>query len=109
GGDHYSPFTNTVHIYSNHPAILVHEGGHAKDWAQRSHRGTYAFLRILPFVDLYQEKLASKDAVEYFYCRADKTNELNAYPILYPAYATYIGRYLFLVPFGGPVVIIGAH
>ncbi len=107
GGDHYNPFTNTVHIYSDHSAILVHEGGHAKDWAERKRRGTYAFLRGIPYVDLYQEEVASSDAVSYFYCRRDDSNFLNAYPILIPAYATYIAQY---VPFGGGIlVIIGSH
>src|SRR5262249_30584448 len=26
GGDHYNPFTNTVHIYSDIPAVALHEG-----------------------------------------------------------------------------------
>jgi hypothetical protein len=107
GGDHYNPFTNTVHIYSDHSAILVHEGGHAKDWAERKRRGTYAFLRGIPYVDLYQEEIASSDAVSYFYCRKDNSNLLNAYPILIPAHATYISKY---VPYGGGIlVIIGSH
>lgn len=95
GGDHYNPYTNTVSIYSDHPAILIHEAGHAKDFAQRSLRGSYAFARLLPYVDLQQEMDASSDAIDYFYCREDETNELNAYPILMPAYATYLGKYLF--------------
>lgn len=107
GGDHYNPYTNTINVYSGHPAILIHEAGHSKDFAQRKRRGTYAFLRLLPFVDLYQEYLPSEDAVGYFYCRRDKTNELNAYPILEPAYATYISNYL---PWsGGGLPIIAAH
>jgi hypothetical protein len=95
GGDHYNPYTNTVHIYSDHSAILVHEAGHAKDFAGRSMRGSYAFARMLPYVDLQQEMDASTDVIDYFYCRGDETNELNAYPILMPAYATYLGKYLF--------------
>jgi len=107
GGDHYNPFTNTINVYSDHPAILIHEAGHSKDFGQRRRRGSYAFARILPFVDLYQEYLPSEDAVTYFYCRRDKTNELNAYPILEPAYATYISNYL---PWGGGgLPIIAAH
>jgi len=107
GGDSYNPYTNTIHIYSDHSAVLVHEGGHAKDFAQRSRRGTYALLRLLPFVDLFQEERASEDALSYFYCRRDDKNELNAYPLLYPAYATYVAGYMPLL--GGPILIVGAH
>ena len=35
GGDHYNPYTNTINIYSDHRAIVLHEGGHAKDFARR--------------------------------------------------------------------------
>ena len=65
GGDHYNPYSNTINIYSNHPAILVHEGGHAKDFMSRKRRGTYALLRNIPFVAPQQEWLASEDAVRY--------------------------------------------
>lgn len=106
-GDHYNPYTNTINVYSNHPAILVHEAGHAKDFAQRSKRGSYAFARLVPGIDLLQEYEASTDAIDYFYCRQDKTNELNAYPILMPAYATYAGGYL--GPFGFAGGVIYAH
>jgi hypothetical protein len=108
-GDSYNPFTNTIHIYSNHPAILVHEGGHSKDFAQRQLRGTYAIARIIPFVDLYQEYLPSEDAVNYFYCRRDEEDELNAYPILEPAYATYVSGYLPWGGFGLPIVLAHIH
>src|SRR5262249_30912111 len=33
GGDHYNPFTNTLSIYSGSRPIVLHEGGHAKDFA----------------------------------------------------------------------------
>lgn len=44
GGDHYNPFTNTVHIYSDVPAIALHEGGRAKDFARRKWKGTYGVV-----------------------------------------------------------------
>jgi hypothetical protein len=33
GGDSYNPFTNTIHLYSDHPAVVLHEAAHAKDFA----------------------------------------------------------------------------
>lgn len=92
GGDNYNPYTNTINIYSNHPAILLHEAGHAKDFARRRRpwNGIYAALRYLPFVPLYQEAIATGDAVGYMREEAQTREEKRAYKVLYPAYGTYI-------------------
>lgn len=105
GGDHYNPYTNTVHIFSNHPAILAHEAGHVRDFQSRKRRGTYAFMRIVPFVAPYQEWLASQDAVRYFHCRREDMHELNSYPILFPAWGTYAGGYGGIIGLAGAVII----
>lgn len=91
GGDNYNPFTHTVSLYSDHPAIALHEAGHAKDFAERKYKGTYAFFRLFPLVPLYQEGKATGDAVGYLRDRQETASEKNAYKILYPAYGTYIG------------------
>lgn len=91
GGDHYNPFTNTIHIYSNIPAIAYHEGGHAKDFARRKWKGTYAAVYLLPGVPLYHEALATEDALTYVLATRDTETQREAYNILYPAYGTYLG------------------
>ena len=91
GGDNYNPFTNTVNIYSDHPAILIHEGGHSKDFATKKLKGCYAALYMVPFVSLYHEAKASNDALGYLRTEASLKDQKDAYKILYPAYATYIG------------------
>ncbi len=106
GGDHYNPFTNTVHLYSDLAPIALHEAGHAYDFSQRRYRGTYALLRILPGADLYQEFKATDEAIDYSITIEDRKTELQGYKILYPAYGTYIGQYFFF-PFGLVAVIIG--
>ena len=60
GGDHYNPYTNTVNIFSDAPAIGLHESGHAKDWARRKYKGTYAAIYGLPVVPLWHEAVASR-------------------------------------------------
>jgi hypothetical protein len=90
GGDNYNPYTNTINIYSNVPAIALHEGGHAKDFARRRYKGWYAFFRLLPLVPLWQEGIASKDAVSYQRAKPDVRAERSSYPILWAAYSTYI-------------------
>lgn len=95
-GDYYNPWNNTVHLYSNHPAIALHEAGHVHDLSPRRWRGTYSACRLIPFVDLYQEYRASDEAITYLEREtADRNDERAAYKILYPAYGTYVGSYFF--------------
>lgn len=91
GGDHYNPFTATVHVYSDVPAIALHEGGHAKDLTRRKFPGTYALVAGLPVVDLWPEALATGDVLAYAKKQPDRALEQEAYNILYPAYGTSIG------------------
>lgn len=91
GGDEYNPYTNTIHLYSDHSAISLHEGGHAKDFAKRKYKGTYSALRMLPFVPLYQEASATGDTIGYLRERELVQEEKDAYKVLYPAYGTYVG------------------
>ena len=107
-GDYYNPFTNTAHLYSDHPAVILHEAGHAYDFANRRWKGTYAAARIIPGVDLYQEYKASKEAFRYLQERRELDKELDAYKVLYPAYGTYVGAYLF-PPIGTVVGAVLGH
>lgn len=91
GGDHYNPFTNTIHLYSNAPAIAFHEGGHAKDFAQRKWKGTYAAAYLLPAGPLYHEAIATEDALSYVKSTRNAATQREAYNLLYPAYGTYVG------------------
>lgn len=93
GGDNYNPYTNTINLYSDVPAIVLHEGAHAKDFAEKRNRhwkGWYAFLRLLPLTPLYQEAVASNDAISYAVEENLVAEEKQAYKVLYPAYMTYI-------------------
>lgn len=90
GGDAYNPFTNTVYLYSNEPAIALHEAGHSKDFGRRKLKGTHAALYQLPLASLYYEAKATGDAIGYLRCR-DTEAEKDAYELLYPAWSTYIG------------------
>jgi len=101
-GDYYNPWTNTVHLYSDHPAISLHEAGHSYDIGHRRFKGTYAFIRTIPFVDLYQEAQATDEAITHFIEIGDRHQEYRAYKILYPAMGTYAGSYMFIV--GGSVI-----
>jgi hypothetical protein len=92
GGDHFNPFTNTVHLYSDVPAIALHEAAHAKDFSRRCFQGTYAALYALPVVPLYHESIATSDVMDYGETSLhDPELQRQAYNVLYPAYGTYVG------------------
>jgi hypothetical protein len=91
GGDHYNPFTNTIHVYSDAPAIAVHEGGHAKDFAKRKWKGTWAAVYLIPGVPLLHEARATEDALTYYKIYGDAASQREAYNLLYPAYGSYVG------------------
>ncbi|TGK21987.1 hypothetical protein EHO61_01770 [Leptospira fluminis] len=92
GGDHYNPYTNTIHIYSDLPAAAVHEGGHAKDFSLRKFRSWYTASYMIPILGtFYPEARASDDAIRYFRYRCDLATQLHAYHVLYPAYGSYVG------------------
>ena len=112
GGDCYNPYSNTINIYSDHPAVALHEGGHAKDWAHRNWKGTYAAIGALPFVSLYHEGKATGDVVGYLRTEKPAQDEADAYKVLYPAYGSYVGGefgswmgpYYYPVYFGGVIM-----
>lgn len=106
GGDRYDPYTNTISLYSDHPAVALHEGGHAKDFAQRSYPGTYAAAYVLPIVPLYHESVATDDALEYLRQYGTLQEEQEAYRILYPAYGSYAGEAASSV-LPGPDIVFG--
>ena len=110
GSDHYNPYTNTIHLYSNVPALALHEAGHSIDYAQRKWKGTYAAAYFLPLVPLAQEAIATNDALGYVMTNGDLEAQQEAYEILYPAYGTYVGNAISgRVPGGYFVGLIGGH
>lgn len=91
GGDNYNPYTDTISLYSDVPAVALHEGGHAKDFSGQRLRGTYAFAYMMPAFSLYAEGQASTDAISYLYAHGSAEEEKEAYRTLFPAMGTYVG------------------
>lgn len=109
GGDHYNPFTDTISIYSDVPAVAIHEGGHAKDFAQRNYKGTYAAGYLLPVTPLWYEAVATNDALSYLRAEGTLEEEQAADRVLYPAYGTYLGNSAstFVPTLGTPLYVAG--
>lgn len=91
GGDHYNPYTATIHLYSDIPSVAIHEAAHAKDFSNREYPGTYAALYTLPVVPLYHERVATNDVLAYAEQSGDRTLQNESRHVLYPAYGTYAG------------------
>ncbi len=92
GGDHYNPYTATIHLYSDVPSIALHEAAHAKDFSNRRYPGTYAASYALPLVPLWHERVATNDVLAYSDSSDDLSLRREARHILYPAYGTYAGN-----------------
>ncbi|MFN7892513.1 MAG: hypothetical protein ACK5OC_19610 [Pirellula sp.] len=92
GGDHFNPYTSTIHLYSDLPAVALHEAAHAKDFSNRKYPGTYAAVYALPIVPLWHERIATNDVLAYVRDRGDADAQREAYHLLYPAYGTYGGN-----------------
>ncbi len=90
GGDHFNPFTQTIHLYSDIPAIALHEAAHAKDFTRRTYQGCYAAAYLL--APMWHETLASQDVFAYLEEQGDPSSIREANRILYPAYGTYVGN-----------------
>jgi len=87
--DYYNPFTKTAVIYSDVPAIAVHELAHAKDYQNVGAPTLYSLFRNTGIGALYQEAKASIMAYKYL-----KGKEHTG-RYLIPAFATYILNLLF--------------
>ena len=112
GGDNFNPYTQTINLYSDIPAIALHEGGHAKDFTRRKYAGTYALA--YNFIPTYHEAIATNDALAYTHVHGDMADVEEANRILYPAYGTYVGSTL--GSFAGPAStavyaasVVGGH
>ena len=107
GVDHFNPFTQTVHLYSDVPAVALHEAAHAKDFTRREYQGTYAAAYLI--FPLWHETLASEDVFAYLHHREDVAAIAEANRILYPAYGTYVGSAIgnFVPAYSMPIYYTG--
>ena len=66
GGDWYSPYTNTIHLYSDIPSIGLSQAAYAKDVRNRHYPGVYAASQQLPGPQsVWSKALAQKEIVAY--------------------------------------------
>jgi hypothetical protein len=91
GGDNYNPYTNSVYLYSDMPAMGLAESAYAKDVQNRKYPGTYAAVQSLPLVSMYHETLATGEVMEYVAIRGSAEEQEKIRRDLYARYGMELG------------------
>ena len=101
GGDWYNPFTNSVHLYSDIPAIGLSKAAYAKDVYSRKRPGAYASSQDLPLFGIYHETLANREVISFMRARGGPGAAQEAERLLYPDLAGSLGaQTLGFLPYG---------
>ncbi len=106
GGDGYDPYTNTISIYSDVPAIALYEGGCAKQQAKSKYKGLSAIFGGGPFGSIR----ATNDALGYIKENGNAEDMRGGYQSMYPMVAmstlSPVARF-FAPPLVIPVIVAG--
>jgi hypothetical protein len=96
GGDHYDFASNTIHLFSNDASAALHACGHAKDYNQQEYPTLYALTKALPLVgplaNLYQEAVASENAITYLREKKSGEGVRQAFTLLIPAFFSHLAK-----------------
>ena len=84
GGDTYNPFTNSLYVNSDVPAMLIVEAAYAKDIHGRNLPGTYAAINEIPVLTLWRHTRAVNDTLGYALMNDDWEVERETYRVVYP-------------------------
>jgi hypothetical protein len=109
GGDRYNPYTNSLNLSSDVPALVLAEAAYAKDIHSRSYPGTYAaVVNDLPVLSVWRLARATNDVLGYARMEQDWKTEKQAYYVLYARLGSAtVGTAGPLVPVFGPLLGIG--
>lgn len=84
GGDLYNPFTNSLYINSDVPAVVLTEAAYAKDVHSRRLPGVYATINEFPVLALWRHTNAINDVLGYAMAEDDWEVEREVYRVVYP-------------------------
>ena len=110
GHDQYNPYTNSLYLYSDMPALGLAESAYAKDVQHRKYPGTYAAVQSLPIVAMWHETLATGEVLEYVSLRGSAEEQEKIRRDLYARYGIELGgEFGRLLPDGSTLFpIVGA-
>jgi hypothetical protein len=109
GRNAYNPYTNTLYVNSNTPALLLHEAAFAKNLHAAKLPGMYVASSELPFLSVVRHLDAAQDVVGYAKAEADWDLEQESYREVFPRVgAESVGGATAFVPlWGGPLLGLG--
>lgn len=84
GGDLYNPFTNSLYINSDVPAVVLAEAAYAKDIQSQRLPGPYAAISEVPVLALWRHFKAVNDVLGYAQAEQDWELEREVYRVVYP-------------------------
>lgn len=109
GGDWYNPFTNSMHLYSDIPAVAMEQAAYAHEVQSRATPSVYASAHALPFVGLLHESTKRDDVYQYVDENGDLEARKEARRVLEPRLGAEIGGDIgAVVPGGGFWALGGA-
>jgi hypothetical protein len=91
GIDNYNPYTNSVYVYSDVPALAMEAAAYAKDVRQRELPGTYAAVNSLPIISVWHETINTQDTLDYLQTHGTYEDQREGLAILYPNYGASVG------------------
>lgn len=108
GGDWYNPFTDTVHVYSDVPALAMEQAAQAEDNHKRSHPGLYSATRLLPFIGIVHEARAKQAVFEHVDATGTPDEQAEARRVLHPRLGAEIGGHAAVfVPQADAILSVG--
>ncbi|MEN0110103.1 MAG: hypothetical protein AAF805_05220 [Planctomycetota bacterium] len=108
GGDWYNPFTDTVHVYSDVPALAMEQAAQALDTRTKSHPGFYSATRLLPLVGIVHEARAKQAVFEHIDEHGDSAERAEARRVLHPQMGREVGgQAAIFVPQADAIVSLG--
>ena len=94
GSDEFNPFTNSISLFSDRPAIALREGAHAKLAIDSTHRSLYSASMYMPASPLWIDTAATREVLAYARRTGQPQLEREAYLVLFPSYGARIGQSL---------------
>ncbi len=91
GGDQYNPYTDSVYVYSDVPALAMEATAYAKDVRTRRYPGTYAAVNQLPIVSIWHETVNTQDTLAYLKSNGTVQEQKDGLKILHPNYGADVG------------------
>lgn len=91
GGDRYNPYTDSIYVYSDIPAVAIEQAAHARNVQARDLPGTYATVFSLPVLRLVPEKVAKDEVYAYVGSFESTEEQVATRRAMYAQFGSEIG------------------